>query len=63
MESIESTLDSGDLILVNRPCFSLEIREAVLCKGLKVLTNSKWDHIGLVVRGKNNELHILHVRL
>ncbi|CAM9442100.1 unnamed protein product, partial [Discosporangium mesarthrocarpum] len=47
-------LDTGDLLLFDRPC--AKIRGAfgsVVCAGAKLLSSSPWDHIGVIVRDED----------
>lgn len=43
-------LDSGDIVLFNRRCLSMPPAGAGLCAISKVMSNSRWDHVGIVVR-------------
>jgi cAMP-dependent protein kinase regulator len=43
-------LDSGDVVLFNRRCMSMSPQGAALCAVAKLLSNSRWDHVGIVVR-------------
>jgi CRP-like cAMP-binding protein len=43
-------LDSGDVVLFNRRCMSMSPQGAALCAVAKLLSNSRWDHVGVVVR-------------
>lgn len=43
-------LDSGDIVLFNRRCTSMAPAGAVLCIVAKIFSNSKWDHVGVVIR-------------
>lgn len=43
-------LDSGDIVLFNRRCLSMPPAGAGLCALAKFMSNSRWDHVGIVVR-------------
>lgn len=43
-------LDSGDIVLFNRRCLSMPPAGAALCALAKFSHNSRWDHVGVVVR-------------
>jgi solute carrier family 25 (mitochondrial phosphate transporter), member 23/24/25/41 len=43
-------LDSGDIVLFNRRCMSMPPAGAALCALAKGMSNSNWDHVGIVVR-------------
>ncbi len=46
-------LDTGDLVLFNRKCTSMGLTGALLCTSAKLINGTRWDHIGLVVRGSD----------
>eukprot|EP00899_Mesostigma_viride_P003093 jgi/Mesvir1/12785/Mv22838-RA.1 len=52
-------LDSGDIVLFNRSCMAMPPYGAVICAGAKLLSNSKWDHLGIVIRRENGDLYLL----
>lgn len=59
-DGLPSGLDSGDIVLFNRRCFSMPFRGAALCCLAKVFSNSAWDHVGMVIREpKTGELLFL----
>ncbi len=49
-DGLPSGLDSGDIVLFNRRCFSMPVCGAALCGLAKVFSNSAWDHVGMVIR-------------
>lgn len=53
-------LDSGDVVLFNRRCTSMSFLGAAVCIAAKLLSNTAWDHVGIVVRDpKTGELLFL----
>lgn len=53
-------LDSGDIVLFNRRCMSMPPAGAALCVLAKLSHNSRWDHVGIVVRDpRSSELMFL----
>lgn len=47
---IPNGVDSGDIVLFNRRCWSMKPLGALLCLGSKAVSNSRYDHIGLVIK-------------
>jgi len=52
-------LDAGDVILFNRRCSAMGVFGAAVCAGAKLYYNSKWDHIGIVLREPDGSLYLL----
>lgn len=52
-----SGLDTGDLILFDRPCLKMGgFFGAAICAAAKLMSGSPFDHIGVVVREREREL-------
>ncbi len=49
-------LDTGDIVMFNRPCLKLGTFGALVCASAKFAENTPWDHVGVVVRGKDGKL-------
>jgi hypothetical protein len=49
-------LDTGDLVLLSRPCARMGAYGGVICTCAKWAHWTEWDHIGVVVRGEDGEL-------
>ena len=47
---IYDTLDTGDIILFNRPCLSMGFYGGLICAGAKIIGRSPWDHVGVIIR-------------
>ncbi|KAA8495512.1 Uracil catabolism protein 4 [Porphyridium purpureum] len=43
-------LDSGDVVLFNRSCRKMKIYAMLVCAAAKMVSNSRWDHVGMVVK-------------
>lgn len=57
---MEVTIEAGDLLLVCRPCHRMDLFTMSLCYGAKVLGNTDWDHLGIVVEDpESHELFLL----
>ncbi|CCI48237.1 unnamed protein product [Albugo candida] len=64
-------IDTGDIVLFNRPCFQMDLYGGIICTCAKLFGNTDWDHIGVIVRvpasaesEKNvSELHLLEATL
>jgi hypothetical protein len=56
-------LDTGDIVLFDRPCFSMSPLGAFLCLASKTSTKSRWDHIGVVLRAQDGQLMLLEAAL
>ena len=48
--ALPKALDSGDIVLFNRRCLSMRPLAASVCGVAKLFSNSKWDHVGVVVK-------------
>eukprot|EP00981_Chlorochromonas_danica_P000200 scaffold50_cov162-Ochromonas_danica.AAC.18 len=61
---MEIEVESGDLFLVSRPCHKMDMMSMAICYGAKVVGNSDWDHLGIVVEDPHTkELHLLEANL
>lgn len=49
-DNLPKALDSGDIVLFNRRCMSMQPLGAAVCGVAKLFSNSKWDHVGVVVK-------------
>ncbi|KAJ8905062.1 hypothetical protein NDN08_001573 [Rhodosorus marinus] len=49
------SVDSGDIVLFNRRCTSMTAYGAAICIVAKFFSNSKWDHVGIVVRDPDSK--------
>ena len=56
-------VDSGDIILFNRKCSTMSLYGAMVCAGAKVLANSDYDHLGVVIRHANGQLFVLEANV
>jgi solute carrier family 25 phosphate transporter 23/24/25/41 len=56
-------LDAGDIVLFNRRCLAMAPLGALICAVAKAMSNSRWDHVGVVVRKEDGSLHLLEANL
>ncbi|KAK4531336.1 hypothetical protein CCYA_CCYA07G2193 [Cyanidiococcus yangmingshanensis] len=56
-------LDAGDIVLFNRRCLAMAPLGALICAVAKAMSNSRWDHVGIVVRKEDGSLHLLEANL
>jgi len=52
-------LETGDLVLFDRRCSSMSPSGCVLCVCAKLVSGSRWDHIGIVVQDPLGQLRLL----
>jgi len=52
---LPKSVDSGDIVLFNRRCTSMPPYGAAICIVAKFFSNSKWDHVGIVVRDPDSK--------
>ena len=60
---IPAGVDAGDLVLFNRRCMAMAPLGAAICGVSKALSNSRWDHVGVVVRKDDGKLYLLEANL
>ena len=46
-------LETGDVVLLDRKCTSYAPWGCCVCWAAKALTDTPWDHIGIVIKGKH----------
>ncbi|RYG93697.1 hypothetical protein EON65_58525, partial [archaeon] len=57
-------LEAGDLLLVSRPCHKMDPISMGICYGAKLMGNSDFDHIGIVVEDPvTHELFLLEANM
>ena len=61
--SLEVTVQSGDLILFDRPCITMDVTSATICYLAKASVASNWDHVGVVVENESSELYLLEANV
>ena len=52
-------LDAGDLVLFNRRCLGFSPYGAAVCFAAKAWANSRWDHVGIIIREADGALQLL----
>jgi uncharacterized protein YycO len=52
-------LNTGDLILFSRPCLAMSPLGAAICACAKMVSQSHWDHVGVVIRAPDGQLLLL----
>lgn len=52
-------IDTGDIVLFNRPCSQMSFFGALICFSTKMLAQSSWDHIGVVLKDESGDLFLL----
>lgn len=63
-EKLLMEVDTGDIVLFDRPCLSMGIWGGMICMGAKFLGGTKWDHVGVVIRDpETKELFVLEAAL
>ena len=62
--SLPTGVDTGDIVLFDRSCFSLGIWGGLICTGAKFVGQTEWDHIGVVLRDPvSGELYLAEADL
>ena len=64
VDFVNLALDTGDVILFNRRCWTMSAFGAVLCQTAKFVASSDWDHVGVIVkRVSDGKLMLLEATL
>ena len=52
-DTINEALQTGDIVFFNRPCLSMRPCGSALCTATKSITNSTFDHVGMIFLRKD----------